>query len=70
VPARYETHRAQLKAILSSRGMPEENAEATADILSWVGSAIRISAIALIAIDPELFRDREAGPNLTRERYY
>ncbi|MBV9826145.1 MAG: Ldh family oxidoreductase [Alphaproteobacteria bacterium] len=35
MPAPYETHRAQLKAILASWGMPEENAEATADILSW-----------------------------------
>src|SRR5215469_9119575 len=35
MPAPYETHRAQLKAILSAWGMPEENAEATADILSW-----------------------------------
>ena len=35
MPASYETHRAQLKAILSAWGMPEDNAEATADILSW-----------------------------------
>jgi LDH2 family malate/lactate/ureidoglycolate dehydrogenase len=33
--APYETHRAQLKAILLAWGMPEENAETTADILSW-----------------------------------
>ncbi len=33
--APYEKHRAQLKAILSAWGMPEDNAEATADILSW-----------------------------------
>src|SRR5271155_4154403 len=35
MPASYETHRAQLKAILSAWGMPEQNAEATADVLSW-----------------------------------
>jgi LDH2 family malate/lactate/ureidoglycolate dehydrogenase len=35
MPAPYEAHRAQLKAILLAWGMPEENAEATADILSW-----------------------------------
>ena len=35
MPASYETHRAQLKAILLAWEMPEENAEATADILSW-----------------------------------
>jgi LDH2 family malate/lactate/ureidoglycolate dehydrogenase len=33
--APYETHRAQLKAILTAWGMPEESAETTADILSW-----------------------------------
>src|SRR4051812_18258373 len=35
MPASYETHRAQLKAILSAWGMTEENAETTADVLSW-----------------------------------
>jgi LDH2 family malate/lactate/ureidoglycolate dehydrogenase len=35
MPAPYEKHRAQLKAILSAWGMPEESAEATADILGW-----------------------------------
>jgi LDH2 family malate/lactate/ureidoglycolate dehydrogenase len=35
MPATYETHRAQLKAILLAWGMPEDNAEATADILGW-----------------------------------
>ena len=35
MPAPYEKHRAQLKAILLAWGMPEDNAEATADILSW-----------------------------------
>jgi LDH2 family malate/lactate/ureidoglycolate dehydrogenase len=35
MPAPYETHRAQLKAILLAWGMPEDNAEATADILGW-----------------------------------
>ncbi len=35
MPAAYETHRAQLKAILSAWDMPEENADTTADILAW-----------------------------------
>jgi LDH2 family malate/lactate/ureidoglycolate dehydrogenase len=35
MPAPYSTHRAQIKAILTAWGMPEENAEPTADILSW-----------------------------------
>ena len=35
MPAPYEKHHAQLKAILSAWGMPEDNAESTADILGW-----------------------------------
>src|SRR5215213_10157312 len=35
MPAPYEMHRAQLRAILSAWGMPDENADATADILAW-----------------------------------
>ena len=35
MPASYETHRAQLKAILTAWGMLPENAETTAEILSW-----------------------------------
>ena len=32
MPASYENHRAQLKAILVAWGMPEDNADATVDI--------------------------------------
>ena len=35
MPAPYEKHRAQLKAILLAWGMPEANAETTADVLGW-----------------------------------
>jgi LDH2 family malate/lactate/ureidoglycolate dehydrogenase len=35
MPASYETHRAQLKAILLAWEMPEDSAETTADVLSW-----------------------------------
>ncbi len=35
MPAPYEKHRAQLKAILLAWGMPEDNAETTADVLGW-----------------------------------
>jgi LDH2 family malate/lactate/ureidoglycolate dehydrogenase len=35
MPASYADHRAQLKAILSGWGMPEENAETTSEILAW-----------------------------------
>jgi LDH2 family malate/lactate/ureidoglycolate dehydrogenase len=33
--APYAAHRAQIKAILSAWGMPEENAEPTSEILAW-----------------------------------
>ncbi len=35
MPASYANHRAQLKAILIGWGMPEDNADTTAEILSW-----------------------------------
>ena len=35
MPAPYETHRAQIEAILLGWGMPEDNAAQTAEILSW-----------------------------------
>src|ERR1700744_6005133 len=35
MPATYDNHRAQLKAILLGWGMPEDNAETTSEILSW-----------------------------------
>ena len=35
MPAPYAAHRAQIKAILSGWGMPEANAETTAEILAW-----------------------------------
>lgn len=35
MPATYADHRAQLKAILRAWGMPDDNAEITADVLAW-----------------------------------
>jgi LDH2 family malate/lactate/ureidoglycolate dehydrogenase len=35
MPASYDNHRAQIKAILIGWEMPEENAETTSEILSW-----------------------------------
>ena len=35
MPATYDNHRAQLKAILRGWGMPEHNAEITAQVLAW-----------------------------------
>jgi LDH2 family malate/lactate/ureidoglycolate dehydrogenase len=33
--ASYATHRAQLKAVMLAWGMPDDNAETTADVLAW-----------------------------------
>jgi len=35
MPAKYNLHRAQLQAILRAWGMPEDNAEITAEVLAW-----------------------------------
>jgi LDH2 family malate/lactate/ureidoglycolate dehydrogenase len=35
MPATYANHRAQIKAILRGWGMPEDNAEISAEVLSW-----------------------------------
>jgi LDH2 family malate/lactate/ureidoglycolate dehydrogenase len=35
MPAPYDTHRAQIKAILLAWGMPERNAEPTSEIMAW-----------------------------------
>jgi LDH2 family malate/lactate/ureidoglycolate dehydrogenase len=35
MPATYANHRAQLKAILQGWGMPDDNAEVTAEVLAW-----------------------------------
>ncbi len=35
MPAPYERHRAQIKAILLAWGMPEDNADQTSDVLAW-----------------------------------
>jgi LDH2 family malate/lactate/ureidoglycolate dehydrogenase len=35
MPAPYDTHRAQIKAILLAWGMPERNAEPTSEVMAW-----------------------------------
>jgi LDH2 family malate/lactate/ureidoglycolate dehydrogenase len=35
MPAEYDAHRAQLLAILRAWGMPEDNAEITAEVMAW-----------------------------------
>src|ERR1700712_1376580 len=72
MPAPYASHRAQLKAILLGWGMPEDNAETTAEILSWADlhgvdshgismipgyDALRRSGRARMDVRPEITRE-------------
>jgi LDH2 family malate/lactate/ureidoglycolate dehydrogenase len=72
MPAPYETHRAQLKAILSAWGMPPANAETTADILSWADlHGIDSHGISMIPGYDRLRRsgraDMQAQPRIIKE---
>ncbi len=72
MPAPYEKHRAQLKAILLAWGMPEENAEATADILSWADlHGVDSHGISMIPGYDQMRRsgraNMEARPRIIRE---
>jgi hypothetical protein len=65
MPAPYETHRAQLKAILSAWGMPEENADATADNLGGpIVTATNLVFIAAALADKLRAFDVRAGREL------
>src|SRR3954464_13506807 len=70
--APYETHRAQLKAILLAWSMPEENAEDTADILSWADlHGVDSHGISMIPGYDRLRRDgranMQARPRILKE---
>ena len=72
MPASYETHRAQLKAILLAWGMPEDNADATADILSWADlHGVDSHGISMLPGYDRLRRtgraNMEARPRIVRE---
>jgi LDH2 family malate/lactate/ureidoglycolate dehydrogenase len=72
MPAAYETHRAQLKAILAAWGMPEENAEVTADILAWADlHGVDSHGISMIPGYDRLRRlgraNMQARPRIVRE---
>ncbi|MGH7055503.1 MAG: Ldh family oxidoreductase [Stellaceae bacterium] len=72
MPASYETHRAQLKAILLAWGMPEENAETTAGILSWADlHGIDSHGISMVPSYDRLHRSGRANmraePRIVRE---
>jgi LDH2 family malate/lactate/ureidoglycolate dehydrogenase len=66
MPATYQTHRAQLKAILLAWGMPEDNAEATADILSWADlHGVDSHGMSMIPGYDRLRRDKRANMQAT-----
>ncbi|HTB44004.1 MAG TPA: Ldh family oxidoreductase, partial [Acetobacteraceae bacterium] len=72
MPAPYETHRAQIKAIVLAWGMPEDNAEATADILSWADlHGVDSHGMSMIPGYDRLRRsgraNMEARPRIVRE---
>src|ERR1700757_3620084 len=72
MPAAYEKHRAQLKAILLAWGMPEDNAETTADVLSWADlHGVDSHGISMIPGYDRLRRNGRAKmtarPRITRE---
>lgn len=72
MPAPYEKHRAQLKSILLAWGMPEDNADATADILSWADlHGVDSHGISMIPGYDRLRRNgrarMEARPRIVRE---
>ena len=83
MPASYEKHRAQLKAILLSWGMPEVNAEVTSEILSWADlhgvdshgmsmipgyDALRRSGRANMDARPTILRESHTAPSRGRVR--
>src|SRR6516162_773592 len=72
MPASYETHRAQLKAILLAWGMPEDNAETTADVLCWADlHGVDSHGISMLPGYDRLRRagraNMEARPRIIRE---
>src|SRR5258707_99115 len=72
MPAAYETHRAHLKVILSAWGMPEDNAEATVDVLSWADlHGVDSHGMSMIPGYDRLRRNgranMEARPRIVRE---
>src|SRR4029077_19708644 len=72
MPAPYKQHRAQLKVILLAWGMPEDNADATADILSWADlHGVDSHGMSMIPGYDRLRRSgrahMKAGPRVTKE---
>jgi LDH2 family malate/lactate/ureidoglycolate dehydrogenase len=72
MPASYAAHREQVKAILLGWGMPEDNAEITADVLSWADlHGVDTHGISMIPGYDRLRRSgrakMEARPEILRE---
>jgi LDH2 family malate/lactate/ureidoglycolate dehydrogenase len=72
MPAPYAAHRAQIKAILSAWGMPEENAEPTSEILAWADlHGVDSHGISMLPGYDRLRRDgrarMDARPEIIRE---
>jgi LDH2 family malate/lactate/ureidoglycolate dehydrogenase len=72
MPTPYAAHRAQLKAILLAWGMREENAERTADVLSWADlHGIDSHGISMIPVYDERRRAGwikiDAQPRIVRQ---
>jgi LDH2 family malate/lactate/ureidoglycolate dehydrogenase len=72
MPAPYDVHRAQLKAILLAWGMPEANAEITSEILSWADlHGVDSHGISMFPSYDNLRRTgrvrMDAQPRITRE---
>src|SRR5438094_7813010 len=64
MPAPIEKLLEQLKAIVSAWGMPEDNAEATADILSWADlHGVDSHGISMLPGYDRLRRDGRANMN-------
>jgi len=72
MPAPYAAHRAQIKAILSAWGMPEENAEPTSEILAWADlHGVDSHGLSMLPGYDRLRRDgrarMDARPEIVRE---
>lgn len=70
--ATYETHRAQIREILCSWGMPEANAEITAEVMAWADlHGIDSHGISMITVYHERWKlgllNLTAEPTIIRE---
>src|SRR6185437_7436142 len=58
MPASYETHRAQIEAILRAWGMPAANAASTADVMGWADlNGVDSHGLSMLTVYDERRRD-------------